>query len=503
MDATKHLLREVVYLFYPPPAAVVMETLLHHGVLFEDDLVKLCQLHRKVLRSHANSLAKDKLLTVHAQKEESGGRFFTRVYYYIHHIEAIDAIKWKVHCIVKKMKDDIGALSEPQGYVCPTCHRKYTLLDAASLLADDGLSFECALCGDQLQDDDISQEQIKGQEKLQKLMKLLEPIIKWLKEIDDDVIEDNNFESSLIKAIPAFASSLANYSVATINPDQQQQANGKKNGSANGGGANGAGANSYYAPSASMAKPGAGKDAVEAARRGEATIHVSITADDEDLKQERQRKEQRNEKLRQNALPSWHQSSTVGEKQLGKLDGKDKGEFADVSESVQQLLGLKKEEEDDLSIAVEPLVKEEDEYKVEFDDADQKVQPAMGDVNTEEMNALNAYYEQLKKRQESEEQVNEEGEADDDEDWDIEPQWPQQQEPAVKKEESATLDSAGTLDSAVVDVPKTAQTEATNGETDSLLTPATGKRERSSDIEEEHDEFDDLDEDDIDLDMFD
>lgn len=447
MDATKHLLRRAVYLFYPPPAAVILETLLHHGVLYEDDLVKLCQLHRKVLRAHAANLLHDKVITVHVQKEDFQGRLFSRTYYYIHYIEAIDAIKWKVHCIVKQMKDDIGALSEPQGYVCPTCHQKYTLLDAASLLSDDGLQFECSLCGDALIDDDISQEQKRGQEKLERLMGLLEPIIKFLKDIDDDVIEDNNFESSLIKAIPAFANSLASYAMVS----NQSQVNTKKDSAS----AAASAANSYYAPSGPSINKRNNADAVEAAKRGDATIHVSITADDEDLKMERAKREQRNEKLRQNALPSWHQSSTVGEKELGKLDNEDQQELTNE---------IKQEPMANVSIA--------------------ETSGANGNgenVNIEEMNALSAYYEQLKQRQEKED-------IEDEEMWDMD-EWQQQ--------DSNSPPATAPITSATATTTTTVKTESSDE-----LEIKKEEQDQEDEIEEK-DEFDDLDEDDIDLDMFD
>lgn len=289
-DEIKHLLRQVVYMFYPHQCIVIMEAILFHNVLFEDDLIKLCCMHKKVFRSFCNKLVEDKLIVSHTQKEETQPyKLFTRVYYYVHNIEAIDSIKWKIHTIVKHVKEEIGNFSEPQGYICPTCHTKYTLLDAASLLTDDKLNFECSICGDYLIDDDISQEQKKGQEKLEKLMSLVEPIIKFLKIIDDLKIEDNNFESTLIKAVPAFSDSLALYSVST-----KTSARRKKLENSN-------------------------SNMSDASKRSQATIHVSITADDEDLRRERQKREERNRKLRQNALPSWHQESTVGKAALGKL----------------------------------------------------------------------------------------------------------------------------------------------------------------------------------------
>lgn len=295
-------------MFYPHQSIIIMEAILFHNVLFEDDLIKLCCMHKKVFRSFCNKLMEDKLIVAHTQKEETQPyKLFTRTYYYVHSIEAIDSIKWKIHTIVKHVKEEIGNFSEPQGYICPTCHHKYTLLDAASLLTDDRLNFECSICGDYLIDDDISQEQKKGQEKLERLMSLVEPIIKYLKIVDDLKIEDNNFDTTLIKYVPAFSDSLALYSVSTRTSARRKKL---ENNNTN---------------------------LSDASKRSQATIHVSITADDEDLKRERQKREDRNKKLRQNALPSWHQESTVGKAALGRLDlEEEEDEDADLIQQQDQ-----------------------------------------------------------------------------------------------------------------------------------------------------------------------
>lgn len=270
-------------------------------------------MHKKVFRSFCNKLIDDKLIVSHTQKEETVPyKFFTRTYYYIHNIEAIDSIKWKIHTIVKHVKEEIGNFSEPQGYICPNCHHKYSLLDAASLLTDDKLNFECSICGTYLIDDDISQEQKRGQEKLEKLMSLVEPIIQYLKIVDDLKIDDNNFDTTLIKYVPAFSDSLALYSISTRTTARR----GKK------------GADSNNSTSTNLS---------DVNKNSQATIHVSITADDEDLKRERQKREERNKKLRQNALPSWHQESTVGKAALGRLDlEEEEGEGEEANEAAAQ-----------------------------------------------------------------------------------------------------------------------------------------------------------------------
>lgn len=374
-----------------------------HSVLFEDDLLKLTCMHKKVFRSFCNRLMEDRLIVTYSQKEETnanGGsqyRWLSRVYYYIHYIEAIDAIKWKVHCIVKQVKDEIGQFNDPQGYVCPTCHAKYSLLDVPSMLSEDKMRFECSICGDTLIEDDTDLEAQKGQEKLERLMAQLEPIIESLKKIDTMKVEDNNFESALIKAIPASSSSTAMYTVSN-------RAGKRKKGE---------------------------PDTSEATRRTQATIHVSITADDEELKRERIQREKRNEKLRQNALPSWHMESAVGQGTVGVLhadapepteeEGKEKpagkanGTEVQVKsepEEPEKMVSSRESNATHAEIkAEEPPSTSESHASVK---APEETAKSSSSATTEELNALTAYYAQLRKRQAEEEEQEEDEEEDDD-----------------------------------------------------------------------------------------
>ncbi|KAF6012201.1 hypothetical protein HII13_001774 [Brettanomyces bruxellensis] len=457
-----HLLRLAARSFYPHQCVLILEALMFHSVLYEEDLLKLTCMHKKVFRSFCNRLLDDRLITSYTQKEETSGpagqyRWLSRTYYYIHYLEAIDSIKWKVHCLVKFVKDEIGQFNDPQGYVCPTCHAKYSLLDVPSLLSEDKMRFECSVCGDTLVEDDTDLEAQKGQEKLERLMAQLEPIIESLKKIDTMKVDDNNFETALIKAVPPSSNSIAAYTVTNRTGRRKK----------------------------------AGNDGTSAAaRRSQATIHVSITADDEDIKRERMQREKRNEKLRQNALPSWHRESAVGGGSLGVLHDepvpteqqqdsdnvqvKIEGESGD-STQVKQESGVTKpkvepgfehaespvkqedentnkeelsqpslsvsqenskilnssDEEDNtsgnntaveikgeeppstgLSMESDVLAKVKDETKEKSDK-----QPSSGSATTEELNALTAYYAQLRQRQ-AEEEEEEEDEEEEEEDGD-------------------------------------------------------------------------------------
>lgn len=281
-DTTRSLLRFVVRGFYSHPYILILDAVLLHSVLSEDDLIYLLGISRKELRSLCNRLVDDRLMASHNQKEEGPQQRLTnKTYYYIHITAAIDSIKWRIHSIVSQIKDEMSSYGNPHGYLCTRCGKKISQLDAISLLSEDRSSFICDTCGAVLvEDDSLKQASIK-QETLEKLMVQVDPIIGYLKKIDNSVIEDNTFEMSLNKAIPAQSGSSASYTLSnrTTGKSKVQMSQSLQN----------------------------------AASKSNATLHVSITASDENYEKEQQEKEERRQKLEQNALPSWHSASTIGQ----------------------------------------------------------------------------------------------------------------------------------------------------------------------------------------------
>lgn len=271
MDETiKNLIRFVARGFYNTTQILIVDAIIIHSVLSEDDLIYLLSIKRKELRALAHTLVTDRIISTHVQKEDSQQRLTTRTYFYLHITEAIDAIKWKVHSIVNNLKLEMSTLSNPQGYICPRCGKKINQLDAISLLSIDRTEFICDTCDGVLIEDDSSIQASLRQGKLEKLMFQLDPIISYLKKIDESVVQDNNFEMALVKSIPAQANLEDLYSLKM--------------------------------PTKKTTSP----------QESQATLHVSITANDQNLEKEQQEKELRRLKLEQNALPSWHSASTVG-----------------------------------------------------------------------------------------------------------------------------------------------------------------------------------------------
>ncbi|KAL6449576.1 TFA1 Transcription initiation factor IIE subunit alpha [Candida maltosa Xu316] len=377
-DSVRSLIRFVSRGFYTTPFVLILDAVLRHSVLSEDDLIHLLGIKRKELRSLCNKLVEDRLLTNHIQREDNGQqKYVTRTYFFIHITEAIDAVKWKVHSIVNQLKEEMSRFGNPQGYVCSRCGHKVSQIDAISLLSEDKTEFICDICQGVLIEDDSSQQATLKQERLEKLMKQLDPIIKFLKIIDETHIQDNDFEAALLQAIPAQSATTASYTLSNRVSSKSS-----------------------------------------AAARSQATLHVSITANDENYEREQLEKERRRQKLEQNALPSWHSNSTVGQtKSFGHIKEED-GDDTSHEGEIKEEDGIIKQE-----------IPDEDGFESKDATTDQSSmatpEPSIAinhnnNNNTSELkdreaqDALAAYYAQLAEQDEDED----DDDDDDDEEFD-------------------------------------------------------------------------------------
>ena len=293
-ETIKALLSFVIRQFYPNSYVLVLDAIMFHSVLSEEDLAHLLGIKRPELRSLITVLLEDRILARHSQQEFAvNSRSVKRYYYYIKYPQAIDAIKWKVHQIVAKLKDDLDKNSTPQGYICPLCSTRFTQLEAIALLNYERTQFVCSLCEEPLVEDDSGKRSKEKQGRLNRLMDQVQPIIDYLKKIDDNMIEENTFETALARLIPPQNNSVAQY---TLNPRARKS-------------------RMFVPGDVTMGNDNSRKAGV----KSQATLHVNITTQYDELYQQDQQEKQAEEKRKQNALPAWHEKSTIGESALGNL----------------------------------------------------------------------------------------------------------------------------------------------------------------------------------------
>lgn len=301
-EIVKNLLKFVVRGFYGGSYVLVLDAILYHSVLAEEDLKQLLGINKTDLGPLIARLRSDGLMSTHKQREyPPNSKSIERVYFYIKFPHAIDAIKWKVHQVVQRLKDDLDKNSAPNGYMCPICLTKYTQLEAIQLLNFDRTEFLCSLCDEPLVEDDSGKKNKEKQDRLNRLMDQVQPIIDYLKKIDDSRIEENTFEIALARLIPPQNQSRAAY---TYNPKK--------------------GSTMFRpgdAPLANVMGTALNNDnSRRAGANSQATLHINITTASDEVAQRELQERKAEEKRKQNAVPEWHKQSTIGKADLGRLD---------------------------------------------------------------------------------------------------------------------------------------------------------------------------------------
>lgn len=457
-EIVKNLLKFVVRGFYGGSYVLVLDAILFHSVLAEEDLKQLLGINKTDLGPLVARLRSDGLLSMHKQREyPPNSKSVERVYFYIKFPHAIDAIKWKVHQVVQRLKDDLDKNSAPNGYMCPICSTKYTQLEAVQLLNYDRTEFLCSLCDEPLVEDDSGKKNKEKQDRLNRLMDQVQPIIDYLKKIDDSRIEENTFEIGLARLIPPQNQSRAAY---TYNPKK--------------------GSTMFRPGESSMANnlmdgTSLGNDSSRrAGANSQATLHVNITTASDEMAQRALQERQAEEKRKQNAVPEWHKQSTIGKSALGRLD---EDEEFDPRTTAQAQMSL----EETNGIGVNGLERDMDEtYHKHRALSEREIE------ERENERTLNEYYASLARKQA--EEKTEEDEEDEEEDEEAGVYNDEDEEAAFDDEFEDVVDQEGKANGEGKQDIKQESTQSTQS------TQTNGTNQPTSTAEQNDDDGDDDDE---------
>lgn len=274
MDIAKSLVKCVARAFYDTKHILVLDALMIHNAVRDDELAKLLGLQTKDLHKLCGKLKEDRMLAVHTRAEQKEGqqRPVNRTYYYVEFRQTIDGIKYRVYTLSEMVRKSVNHGSDTKGYMCPRCSKRFAVLDAVTLALDSTGMFVCDRCSNVLVDDEDSTETKQGHEKIQRMNRQIEKIERFLRDLDQVQIPFNDFDTAIASSVP-------------VPKDKNQLAA------------------SQFVP------VGKGSHKHAAAQQ---SLEISITSSSEktaaELAAEQARKQQQAEK---NALPVWHTQSTV------------------------------------------------------------------------------------------------------------------------------------------------------------------------------------------------
>ncbi|KAH0843609.1 hypothetical protein FOPE_08928 [Fonsecaea pedrosoi] len=340
MDEAKTLIRTAVRTFFPhPKQIIIVDAILMHSVLQMDDLNILLNSQPKDIRSLLNPLRTARLVQTQSRNEAKIGstRPSSREYYYCPFHPAIDAIKYKIAKLRKKVEamyqqDE----TKRKDWRCPRCKAEYEELDILDKVGDEG--FYCDRCHATLvQNEQVALKDRGNHEKIRKLNDQLKKFDDMILKIDRTDIPENDFTSAWDrkKDVPRPQGSGKTDTSEQYVPLQR--------------------GNRYYDYKRS------GPDMVDVKN-----LTVNLTSGEEQEREEAERKEERRKFLaKQNQLPVWYTSSAIGATTNGTAtaattpDDDEAGGEEDAEE----------EEEDfeDVDVKPEPVNGIKREYEVAFE----------------------------------------------------------------------------------------------------------------------------------------
>ncbi|KAL5230709.1 hypothetical protein ABZP36_029485 [Zizania latifolia] len=156
-------------------AVVVLDALTRRQWVREEDLAKALKLHSKQLRRILRFFEEEKLVTRDHRKESAKGakiysaaaaaagdgqsvtkegeekvKIHTHSYCCLDYAQICDVVRYRIHRMKKKLKDELDSRNTIQHYICPNCKKRYSAFDALQLISYTDEYFHCENCNGEL-----------------------------------------------------------------------------------------------------------------------------------------------------------------------------------------------------------------------------------------------------------------------------------------------------------------------------------------------------------------
>lgn len=160
-DILKRLALTVVKSFYETEHSAIVNLLVKHTCVKEDDLSDLLKFEKKQLRNVLARLKNDKLVKqrVYKGKQADTGNTIAFNYFFIDYKLFVNVIKYKLDHIRNKIEHDEREATNRPSFVCSQCNKRYSDLEIDRLLDPMSGNLYCEFCGGPIEEDTTGVEQ--------------------------------------------------------------------------------------------------------------------------------------------------------------------------------------------------------------------------------------------------------------------------------------------------------------------------------------------------------
>ncbi|KAG1663621.1 General transcription factor IIE subunit 1 [Nymphon striatum] len=134
-QALKQLARLVIRGFYTIEHSILVDMLIRHPCMKEDDIVELVKFERKQLRALISGLKSDRFIKVRLRMETGiDGKASRQNYYYINYKVFVNIVKYKLDHMRRKIETEERDSASRASFKCGNCHKTFTDLEADQLV---------------------------------------------------------------------------------------------------------------------------------------------------------------------------------------------------------------------------------------------------------------------------------------------------------------------------------------------------------------------------------
>lgn len=185
-EELKRLVRLIVRGFYSMEHSVVIDMLVRHPCVKEDDLSELLKLEKKHLRAILNMLKTDRFLKSKMRMEtDADGRTTKHTFYYINYSVFVNVVKYKLDHMRRKIETDERDNTSRSSFVCPGCRKTYTDYEVKQLIDFNTGELVCTFCQATVEEDMSSVPRQDARTLLAKFNEQIQPLVELLKVTED------------------------------------------------------------------------------------------------------------------------------------------------------------------------------------------------------------------------------------------------------------------------------------------------------------------------------
>ncbi|XP_014678032.1 PREDICTED: general transcription factor IIE subunit 1-like [Priapulus caudatus] len=194
-SSLKRLARLVVRGFYGVEHAIVIDLLVSHPCVKEDDLAELLRFERKHLRAIIGQLKADKLIKVRLRVETTAdGKASKHNYYFINYKVFVNVVKYRLDHMRRRIEVEERDSTSRASFKCGNCAKSYTDLEVDRLFDFTTGEFRCSYCNTQVEEDHGSLPKKDARTLLARFNEQMQPIFDLMRDTEDMRLDQSILE---------------------------------------------------------------------------------------------------------------------------------------------------------------------------------------------------------------------------------------------------------------------------------------------------------------------